>query len=100
MYAIESFHIVLDLYPCYVIFRCHDLNAWDLWESLFSIVKGGMDGNVPIPEEVSSYLSKILSGIGLGPRDVQFFSLNYKITHVFDRESATFASLIVYLVNR
>ena len=41
-----------------------------------------------------------VSGIGLGPRDVRFCTLQYKIAHNFNGECAIFASKIMYLVNR
>lgn len=32
-------------------FSCHDLNQWDLWNSLFTIVKGNSEERT-LPKEV------------------------------------------------
>ena len=42
----------------------------------------------------------MVAGIGLGPRDARFCTLNYKIAHNFTGQCVIFASKIVYLVNR
>ena len=41
-----------------------------------------------------------IPGIGLGPHDARFCTLNYKIAHNFNGECAIFASKVVYLINR
>lgn len=37
-----------------VIFSCHDLNSWDIWDDIFHIIKSGNDSQ-GIPEEVAIY---------------------------------------------
>ena len=56
-----------------------------------------MDSKIFIPTNLSSYLSP---GIGLGPRDARFHTLDLKIAHSSNWECAIFASNILYLVYR
>ncbi|KAK2186468.1 hypothetical protein NP493_199g04022 [Ridgeia piscesae] len=47
----DAYALMASLKRIYAFYCCHDLNAWNLWDSLFSIVHGGHEGNA-IPEEI------------------------------------------------
>jgi len=47
----DAYALMASLKRIYAFFCCHDLNGWNLWDSLFAIVKGGQEGS-GIPEEI------------------------------------------------
>eukprot|EP00918_Siedleckia_nematoides_P083545 GHVU01183142.1.p1 GENE.GHVU01183142.1~~GHVU01183142.1.p1 ORF type:complete len:1040 (+),score=187.25 GHVU01183142.1:368-3121(+) len=47
----DAYALMASLKRIYAFYSCHDLNPWDLYEKLVSIVRGGNEGH-NIPEEI------------------------------------------------
>lgn len=50
----DAYALMASLKRIYAFYQCHDLNSWNLWDTLFYITRQGMDAN-GIPEEVKNY---------------------------------------------
>lgn len=49
----DAYALMASLKRIYAFYQCHDLNSWNLWDTLFYITRQGMDAN-GIPEEVNA----------------------------------------------
>ena len=47
----DAYALMASLKRIYAFYQCHDLNSWNLWDTLFYITRQGMDAH-GIPEEV------------------------------------------------
>ncbi|ELU02222.1 hypothetical protein CAPTEDRAFT_182123 [Capitella teleta] len=47
----DAYALMASLKRTYAFASCHDLNSWNLWDSLFLIMKGGQEGT-GIPDEI------------------------------------------------
>ena len=50
----DTFALLVSLKRIYAFYMSHDLNAWNLWDSLFSIVHAGYE-SCNIPEQIIKF---------------------------------------------